>query len=190
MKSAIFSCLMATFLVMVGVSTAYKANANDANPYRNADSLRAMMIKDWERAKAYTKEYLDAMPEDGINFKATPDIRSFAEQMLHLAQGTIGLSANGTGKERIYAGKNLEKSEEFKNKAALTKVVMESYDFAIEGLKSMDITKFDEVVKRGNLDVTRLGWIMKAFEHQTHHRGQCTVYLRLKGVTPPNEKLF
>lgn len=32
--------------------------------------------------------------------------------------------------------------------------------------------------------------IGKAFEHQTHHRGQTTVYLRLKGITPPAEKLF
>jgi uncharacterized damage-inducible protein DinB len=188
MKSAVFSCFLATMLVIIGLSSVTRANT--ITTWHNADSLRAALIKDWERAKAYTKEYLDAMPEDGINFKATPDIRSFAEQMLHLAQGTIGLSANGTAKERIYPGKNLEKSDELKNKAALTKIVMESYDFAIEGLKSMDVAKFDEVVKRGNFDVTRLGWVMKAFEHQTHHRGQCTIYLRLKGVTPPNEKLF
>jgi uncharacterized damage-inducible protein DinB len=32
--------------------------------------------------------------------------------------------------------------------------------------------------------------LAKAFEHQTHHRGQATVYLRLKGVTPPQEMLF
>jgi len=32
--------------------------------------------------------------------------------------------------------------------------------------------------------------IDKAFEHQTHHRGQATVYIRLAGGTPPQEKLF
>jgi uncharacterized damage-inducible protein DinB len=188
MKSAVFSCFLATMLVIVGLSSV--SQANTISPTHNADSLRAALLKDWERAKAYTKEYLDAMPEDGINFKPTPEIRSFAEQMLHMAAGTIGLSANATGKQNPYAGKNLEKTEEYKNKAALTKVVMESYDFAIDGLKNMDVSKFDEIVKRGNFNVTKLGWIMKAFEHQTHHRGQCTVYLRLKGVTPPNEKLF
>lgn len=188
MKSAVFSCFFATMLVLVGLSAVSKANT--IVHYHNADSLRAALVKDWERAKAYTKEYLDAMPEDGVNFKPTPEIRSFAEQMLHLAQGTVGLTANGTGKERIYAGKNLEKSDEYKTKEALTKIVMECYDFAIEGIKTMDVSKFDEVVKRGNFNVTRLGWVMKAFEHQTHHRGQCTVYIRMKGVTPPNEKLF
>jgi uncharacterized damage-inducible protein DinB len=161
-----------------------------AAAFTNNDSLKAQLLKDWERAKAYTKEYLDAMPEDGINFKPTPDIRSFAEQMLHLSQGNVGLSSNATGRERIYPGKNLEKMDEFKNKAALTKVVMECYDFVIEGIKSFDASKFEEKVKRGNFDETKLAWLNKAFEHQTHHRGQTTIYLRLKGVTPPNEKLF
>src|SRR5215213_5087710 len=161
-----------------------------AAAFTNNDSLKAQMIRDWERAKAYTKEYLDAMPEDGVNYKPTPEIRSFAEQMLHLSQGAIGLSSNGTGKERIYAGKNLEKMDEFKTKAALTKVVMECYDYVIDAIKNADLSKWDEKVKRGNFDESKIAWLNKAFEHQTHHRGQTTVYLRLKGVTPPQEKLF
>lgn len=165
------------------------ANAKSITIFHD-DSVKVYLIRDWERAKAYTKEYLDAMPADGINFKAVPEIRSFAEQMLHLTQGTIGLVSNGTGTARIYEGKNLEKMDEYKTKEALTKIVMEGYDFAINALKAMDASKFDEVVKRGNFNVSRVGWIMKAFEHQTHHRGQCTIYLRLRGVTPPNEKLF
>ena len=161
-----------------------------ANTFTNNDSVKAQLIRDWERAKAYTKEYLDAMPEDGINFKPTPEIRSFAEQMLHLSNGLLGFSASAAGKERLYPGKNLEKMDEFKNKAALTKIVMESYDFAIEAVKSLDPAKYDEMVKRGNFEISRLSWLQKSFEHQTHHRGQTTVYLRLKGVTPPQEKLF
>lgn len=72
------------------------------------DSLRSQFIRDWERAKAYTKEYLDAMPKDKYDFRAQDSVRTFAQQMLHLAQGNIGLAANGTGKERIWAGQ-LEK---------------------------------------------------------------------------------
>jgi len=176
------TCLL--MLLLVGALPAL------ANTYTNNDSVKAQLIREWERAKAYTKEYLDAMPEDGINYKPTPEIRSFAEQMLHLSEGNVGLSSNGTGKDRIYQGKTLEKIDEYKNKAALTKLVMECYDFVIDGIRSMDPSKFDEMVKRGNFELSRLTWIQKAFEHQTHHRGQTTIYLRMKGVTPPNEKLF
>lgn len=152
--------------------------------------VRAHMLSDWERAKSYTKEYLDAMPEDGINFRPIPEIRSFAEQMLHMSQGTVGLVAIGTGLDPIYQGKVLEKMEEYKNKTALTRVVSECYDFAIDAIKNMDASKMDNIVKRGNFESDQFGWLNKAFEHQTHHRAQTTLYLRLKGIKPPNEKLF
>jgi len=156
----------------------------------NNEVVKANMIVDWERAKAYTKEYLDAMPEEGINFKPMPDIRSFAEQMLHMSQGTIGVITIGTGAEPIFQGKELEKMDEFKNKASLTRAVLECYDYAIESLKNMDASNMDKLVKRGNYETDQFGWLNKAFEHQTHHRAQTTIYLRLKGIKPPNEKLF
>ena len=156
----------------------------------NNDSIKVQMIRDWERARAYTREYLEAMPEEGLQFKPTPDTRSFAEQMLHLAQGSIYLVSAGTGKARIYANQDLEKMDQYKQKDSLITVVMASYDFVIDAIKELDASKGDEVVKANSLSVSRFGWINKGFEHQTHHRGQCTVYLRMKGVVPPNEKLF
>jgi uncharacterized damage-inducible protein DinB len=156
----------------------------------NNEAVKANMIVDWERAKIYTREYLDAMPDDGINFKPIPDLRSFAEQMLHMSQGTINLVASATGATPIYQDKVLEKADELKNRAALTKIVMESYDFAIQSLRNMDASKMDSLIKRGNYETNQFGWLNKAFEHQTHHRAQTTIYLRMKGIKPPNEKLF
>lgn len=154
-----------------------------------ADSLKAQLIKDWERAKLYTKEYLDAMPADKYSFKAQDSIRSFAQQMLHLAQGNVGLSANGTGKERIWPG-SLEERKSAQSPDSVRYFVMASYDYAIDGIKALDPSRFLETTGRGNFMFTRLAWLMKAFEHQTHHRGQTTIYIRLVGIKPPNEKLF
>lgn len=157
----------------------------------NNETVKANMLVDWERAKIYTKEYLDAMPEKGINFKPDPDLRTFAEQMLHMSQGTIGLVAIGTGAKPIYLEKVLEKTPEYKkNKSALTKIVLECYDYATESIRNMDASKMDSIVTRGNYSTNQFGWLNKAFEHQTHHRAQTTIYLRLKGIKPPNERLF
>lgn len=148
------------------------------------------IVADWERAKVYTKEYLDAMPEEGLALKPSAEMRSFAEQMLHLAMGNGGIVASATGKERPFK-ENIEKMDRYKTKAALTQVVLESYDFVINTVKSMTEEQLNEKVKFFNgQEYTRAVGIGKAFEHQTHHRGQTTVYLRLRGVTPPNEKLF
>ncbi len=151
----------------------------------------AVLVADWTRARDYTKEYLDAMPEDGLSFKPTPDIRSFAEQMTHLAGANFAFVSTATGIANPMQGKDISKMEELKTKAGLTKFVMESYDFAISAAKSADMKKADESIKLfGRFETTRAGAWNKAFEHQTHHRGQSTIYLRLKGVKPPPEKLF
>ena len=148
------------------------------------------LVADFERAKSMSLSYIEAMPEDQFTFKPTPEIRSFAEQMLHGAQGNIGLSSNGTGMDAIYATSNLEKDESLHTKAEVTRIVTESYDFSIEGIKKMDPGTFSEMVERGPFKVTRLGWVQKSNEHNTHHRGQCAIYLRLAGITPPDFKLF
>ena len=42
----------------------------------------------------------------------------------------------------------------------------------------------------GRFEMSRGMALSKVFEHQTHHRGQTTVYIRLAGAKPPQEKLF
>ncbi|MEO6405075.1 MAG: hypothetical protein ABIY51_08605, partial [Ferruginibacter sp.] len=88
------------------------------------------MIKDWERAKAYTREYLDAMPESNYSFKPKPEMRSFAEQMLHFTDANFELAALAAGIANPVgdgaAGKLSDKS-----KSATTKMVMDGYDFVI-----------------------------------------------------------
>ena len=54
----------------------------------------------------------------------------------------------------------------------------------------MDASKAGDAVKRGNFSESKMAWIHKGFEHQTHHRGQCTIYIRMQGIRPPAEKLF
>jgi uncharacterized damage-inducible protein DinB len=155
-----------------------------------AEEVKSQFIKDWERAKAYTLDYLNTVPADKYSFKAVDSIRSFAQQMLHLAQGNVNLISNGTGDQKIFTGRNLEASPGAQTKDSVTYYVMQSYDFAITGIKNMDASKLGETTGSGNFKQTRFAWILKAFEHQTHHRGQATIYIRLMGIRPPNERLF
>ena len=151
----------------------------------------SVMIAEWERAKAYTHDYLNASSEEMIGFKPTPEMRSFATQMLHLADDNFGFAALASGKKPPSEFGELEKAaDHYKTKEALTKVVMESYDFAIASLKDLSDAKLNETIKVFRWQATREVTYNKAFEHQTHHRGQTTVYLRLKGIKPPDERLF
>jgi uncharacterized damage-inducible protein DinB len=152
------------------------------------------MVVEWQRAKTYTKAYLDAMPEDGYGFKPTPEIRSFGQQMLHLADGNYLFSFEASGKPNPIGEtpQNLHVAENTFSvtKEAVIKTVMDSYDWMINTLEAMTPAQMQETIQLHNQNITRSGIFGKAFEHQTHHRGQTTVYLRLKGVVPKGEMLF
>jgi uncharacterized damage-inducible protein DinB len=157
--------------------------------FAQAQASIETMVKEWERAKAYTKEYLDAMPESGYASKPTPDMRSFAEQMLHLTDANYGFASAATGAKSPV--NELEKTTTDKSKANVTRQVLAGYDFVINGLKKMTPAQLNEKIKLfGRFDMSKEMALDKVFEHQTHHRGQTTVYLRLAGVKPPQEKLF
>lgn len=148
------------------------------------------MVKDWERAKVYTKEYMDAMPESGYALKPTPEMRSFAEQMLHLTDGNYGFISAATGETSPVGMGESEKSAD-KSKENVTKLVMAGYDFVIGSIKKMSPAQLNEATTLfGRFEMTKGVAINKCFEHQTHHRGQTTVYIRLAGAQPPQEKLF
>jgi uncharacterized damage-inducible protein DinB len=147
------------------------------------------MIADWQRAKTYTKAYLDAMPEDGYSFKPTPEMRTFAAQMLHLADGNYGIVSFAVGKPNPL-GKVLAEKTIAQGKEVVTKAVMDNYDWVISTIQGMTPEQLQEMVKMGGKTLPRGVLIGKAFEHQTHTRGQTVAYLRLKGVTPPGEMLF
>src|SRR5262245_43635519 len=107
-----FFGIMALNLAFGVVCLAQQASSNKL-------TTTARITADWTRARDYTKEYLDAMPEDGLNFKPTPEIRSFAEQMLHLANANFNFISAAADIPNPYDKKNLEKMSEYSaNKTA------------------------------------------------------------------------
>ncbi|MCF0039295.1 DinB family protein [Dyadobacter fanqingshengii] len=151
-------------------------------------TMIAKQVADWERAKKYTQAYLDAMPDDGYALKPTPEIRSFAGQMDHIADANFAFVSAASGKKSPFEGSAEKMTDQ--SKAAVSKAVMDSYDFVISTLKGMTEADLAKDVKVFGMDMKAGAAFEKAFEHQTHHRGQSTVYIRLKGATPPNEMLF
>ena len=154
------------------------------------EAYRAQMVKDWERAKTFTNAYIAVIPVDKYSFKGQDSVRSIAQQLLHLAQANYGLGSQAIGATSPLPQRNLEGATGAQSKDSVVYYVNSSYDFVIEGLKKMPLSAFEEKGKFFRFEEPRWIWINKAFEHQTHHRGQLTLYIRLLGVKPPQEMLF
>jgi uncharacterized damage-inducible protein DinB len=78
------------------------------------------------------------------------------------------------GKTNPYGKKqeDLEKREDMKTKAALRKVVEESYDNVLAAIAGLDEAKLIEQVSFFNSKRSRIGVLAIALDHQTHHRGR------------------
>jgi hypothetical protein len=181
MKKVLVAAILSAFLCAYTESKAQAVTL---------ETIKAQLVKDWQRAKDYTIEYLNTMPADKYSFRATDSIRSFAQQMLHLAQANVGLLSGTIGNPLAFAGGNLEGRSSAQTKDSVMYYVVASYDYAINGIKNSNVATWGDKSKFYNFEETKLTWFMKTFEHQTHHRGQTTIYIRLAGIKPPQERLF
>src|SRR5882672_998593 len=85
-KFLLLSCFLPFYCLLLSTST----------QAQTINDVKAQMVKDWERAKAYTIEYLNTMPTDKYTFRPQDSIRNFSQQMLHLAQANVFLMSNAT----------------------------------------------------------------------------------------------
>ncbi len=171
--------------------TLFFSSIMNAQSLSEAD-IQAQMVKDWERAKAYTVAYLNTMPADKYSFKAVDSIRSFAQQMLHLAQDNCYIMSIATDQTPpSWAMSDMEHSAGAQQKDSVMYYVTTSYDFCTNAVKNTDPNKWGEKKKMfDTYEETRFALMNKTFEHQTHHRGQTTIYIRLQAIRPPQEQLF
>ena len=108
----------------------------------SADDVKTQMVKEWERAKVYTNEYLNTMPAAKYSYKAVDSIRSFAQQMLHLAGGNVFLMSSASTDKGPSFGAGLENRPGAQTKDSVMYYVNASYDYCINAVKNSDLSKW------------------------------------------------
>lgn len=148
-----------------------------------------ILVQEWERARAGTKNYIDSMPDDKLDFRPAPEVLSFADQFLHVGDANYIFAAAAFGVENPHPGKSPDKPE-LHGRPALLEFVLGSDDFIVKGILELDPPVLDQEVAFFKWTMPRHLLLSKALEHHAHHRGQTAVYFRLNGIKPPSEGLF
>lgn len=138
-------------------------------------------LPDWELSKQVTLEFAQAMPEEYYDYKPTPELRSFAEHMLHIAESSIVNVA------RFVKGEKPPDDDlsAYKTKAQIIAYLERALDYVAQVARELSDEEADEVVAfpEGSRPRRKIFWYTR--DHMTHHRGQTVPYYRLKGVVPP-----
>jgi uncharacterized damage-inducible protein DinB len=133
-------------------------------------------------ARTYTLQVAELMPAEDYSFKPTEEMMSFSEQLIHLSRnlGWLSTSYLGSGANPI-----TKEDMAITDKDLVMAKVETAYDLAIETLREFNMTGISDTVQFFAGPKTKVQIINLLHDHQTHHRGQVLVYLRLKGIKPP-----
>ena len=135
-----------------------------------------------QNSKEYTLKVANMMPEEKYGFKPVPDEMSFGEQLLHISANLNWLTSSYITNSKSPVTKAATKVQK---KEELIQVLNETYDFAIDALKQFVVSHLADTVSFFAGPKTKLQIINLISDHQTHHRAQMIVYLRLNGIKPP-----
>ena len=150
-----------------------------ALPVAAQSSFQATVAKHLATSRDFTLKVADAMPAADYGFKLTPPQMSFAGQMTHLSQGLTYFLATFSG-EKPNPGK--PKSEAKEDVMAFVK---QSFDDAIATVDKLTPEQLDKTYKSEEGTSTGTELLLGMLDHTTHHRASAEMYLRAKGITPP-----
>ncbi len=140
-------------------------------------------IKKLQHAREYTLQVANLMPEEKYAFTPSTQEMSFGAQLLHLSANLGWLSSSYIG-----AGKNPITKEDAKlvKKEEIIGILNKAYDFSLDILTKFDAQNLSDSVIFFAGPMNKMQIINLLNDHQTHHRAQILVYLRLQGIKPPN----
>jgi uncharacterized damage-inducible protein DinB len=120
----------------------------------------------------------ESVPEESYDYRPVPEVRTFAEQLRHVAfwndylRDTLrGDSPNGEANELSPA--------EYPGRTEILRALRES----IEGVRAELVRAKGKRI--ADTDEKRLDLVVGYIDHVSEHYGQLVVYARLCGVIPP-----
>jgi uncharacterized damage-inducible protein DinB len=143
-------------------------------------------VTDWRISKQFTIAVAEKMPAAYYDFKATPEERSFGEQMVHIAASLFERFSQISGIAPVKSAVPKTITKEF-----AIEWLNQSFDYVIQTLPKLTEDQLSnsrfrvDFEGRPGPEINGRDMIMNIFVHVAHHRAQCEVYLRLKGITPP-----
>lgn len=124
----------------------------------------------------------EAMPPDKFSFKATPEIRTFAQMFTHVAQSQMSICPVIAGTPP--ATRPTESTATTKEE--IVALIKKSFDVCDAAYNSVTDANAKDVVGTGFMRGSKLGDMWKNVAHNNEMYGQMVIYLRLNGIVPPS----
>jgi uncharacterized damage-inducible protein DinB len=165
-------------LVIVTMVLAYSPLWAQNNPYSSS------LHTDYQGIRDYFIRAAEDMPEAGYAFKPSPGVRTFGQQIAHVADDQYNLCAPARGETRKAAYTAIESS--LSRKADLVPALKQAFAYCDAAYD--ELTDASGAEATSNAQRTRFGMLNWNLWHTWEHYGNVVVYLRMKGLVPPTSQ--
>lgn len=135
----------------------------------------------WNRITTMLIDMAEAFPEEKYSYQPTPEVRTFREQLMHVAGANYFFIRLAGGEKTRPEHKGRE------SKADVVAVLKESFDDGAHLIRELGDAGMGRTVKHPFEDrmvSLQTIWAVAA-SHAGEHFGQLVVYYRLNGLVPP-----
>jgi uncharacterized damage-inducible protein DinB len=171
---------LATLFMLVLSSPVLAQEQAKAAGSPGADALRAM----WETQSRYVLRSAEQMPEADYAFKPVATVRTFGQQIAHVAGAQYSMCAAALG-EAAKEEDEIEKS--MTTKAQLVGALRASSEYCRRAYAQSDAELTRTVSIYGETH-TRMWVLALNATHDGEHYGNLITYLRIKGMVPPSSQ--
>jgi uncharacterized damage-inducible protein DinB len=151
-----------------------------------SNPLSADVKRDYKNVRDYFIRAAEKMPEENYGFKPSPDVRSFGQQVAHVADDQYNLCAPAKNETRKAAYTAIEDS--LSKKADLVAALKAAFAYCDDAYEALTDASGAEIAKTSKSGRTRFGMLNWNLWHTWEHYGNIVVYLRMKGLVPPSSK--
>ena len=148
-----------------------------------SNPLSADVKRDYKSISGYFIRAAEKMPEADYGFKPSPNVRSFGQQVAHVADDQYNLCAPAKGETRKAAYTDIE--NRLSEKGDLVAALKEAFAYCDGAYDALTDASGAEIVKFSNMDRSRFAMLNWNLWHTWEHYGNVVVYLRMKGIVPP-----
>jgi uncharacterized damage-inducible protein DinB len=150
-----------------------------------ANPLSTEMTRDYATVRDYFIRAAEEMPDSDYGFRPTPEVRTFAQQVAHVADDQYNLCAPAMGRTRNAAYRAIENS--LSTKAQLVPALKAAFAYCDTAYAQLTDASAAEPLPAGR-GRTHFGMLNWNTWHTWEHYGNVVVYLRIKGFVPPSSQ--
>jgi hypothetical protein len=143
------------------------------------------LLSSWKDIGRKLADMAADFPEDKYDWKPTPEVRSFAEQLLHAAG-----YANYV--REVAAGHQRQEQDpprgEFKTKPSVVEYVRKAFAAGEAAIEQASDQTLQSTVQVGRSMVSLYGFWDTVVEHSGEHYGQLVMFYRINKMVPPESR--